>query len=538
MKVSVPIEASTIGELLRKAAATFGGAEAVVGSGTRLTYVQLDELSRVLARRLLGRCVAKGSHVGVSFGNNPGFIVSLLAIARIGAVAVPLSTFAPGRELLRLIRYGDLAAILTTRNVVGVDQVERLESAIPGLAEADGPALALPSVPSLRWIEFTESGGDLPCWALPPHDDGVAAPVGDALLDAMEANVLEADVALMIHTSGTTADPKGVPHLHGTVCFRARYMAERMQFRPDERTYTSQPLFWIGGLTMSFVPSLVVGSTSVWIERFDAREVLSVIERERITRLAIYPHQVEQLLLLPELESTDRSALRPGHRGGAPEGKMAMPRTPDGHRMALGMSETFGPFSWGSGGKEVIAPIEDVQPGLSVRVVDEKNQPVADGETGAIVLRGRCVTPGYYKRPRSIGFDADGWFHTGDRGRVDGASIHFLGRMTEMIKTAGANVAPAEVAEALLALEGVREAYVLPLADRVRGQRVAAALVVDRDRSPDAKAIQAELRNDLSPFKVPTEIAFFDSAEIPWTPTFKVRRHLLAEMIAERTGAG
>jgi acyl-CoA synthetase (AMP-forming)/AMP-acid ligase II len=534
----VPIEANTLGELLRKAAATFGEAEAVVGGGIRLTYVQLEEQSRELARRLLGRGVAKGSHVGVSFGNNPGFIVSFLAVARIGAVAVPLSTFAPGRELLRLIRYGDLAAILTTRNVVGVDQVERLESAIPGLAEADGRALALPSLPSLRWIEFSESGGDLPPWVTPPRDDCVAVPVGDELLHAMEDDVVATDVALMIHTSGTTANPKGVPHLHDTVCFRARYLAERKQFRPDDRTYASHPLFWIGGLTMSFVPSLVVGGTSVWTERFDAREVLSVIERERITRLAIYPHQVEQLLARPELESTDRSSLRIGDPRVDPDADIAPLRTPEGHRMALGMSETFGPFSWGSGGTEVIAPVEDVQPELSVRVVDEKNERVADGETGEIVLRGRCVTPGYYKRPRSFGFDADGWFHTGDRGRVEGASIHFLGRMTEMIKTAGANVAPAEVIEALLTIEGVREAYVLPLEDPVRGQRVAAALVADRDRGLDAKAIRAELRKNLSPFKIPTEIAFFESTEIPWTPTFKVRRHLLAEMIAERAGPG
>ena len=125
-----------------------------MGEGTRLTFNELDARSRVLARRLLGRGVAKRTHVGVSFGNNPDFLVSLLAVSRIGAVAVPISTFAPGRELLRLIRYGDLAAILTTQQVVGVDQVDRLTAAIPGLAETKGSVLTLPAVPSLRWIEF------------------------------------------------------------------------------------------------------------------------------------------------------------------------------------------------------------------------------------------------------------------------------------------------------------------------------------------------------------------------------------------------
>ena len=112
----------------------------------------------------------------------------------------------------------------------------------------------------------------------------------------------------MIHTSGTTSDPKGVPHLHDTVTFRVRYLAGRMQFRPGDRTYTSQVLFWIGGLTMSFLTSLAAGGTSIWYERFDAGQVLPLIERERITRLAIYPHQVEQLLAHPDFAWTDRTS--------------------------------------------------------------------------------------------------------------------------------------------------------------------------------------------------------------------------------------
>ena len=105
-----------------------------------------------------------------------------------------------------------------------------------------------------------------------------------------------------------------------------------------------------------------------------------------------------------------------------------------------------------------------------------------------------------------------------------------------MIKTSGANVAPAEVIDALLALDDIREAYVLPLPDRERGELVSAAVVLDEDSDLDAETITAELKKDLSPFKVPTTIAIFTSEEIPWTPTFKVRRHELTEMIVERAG--
>ena len=538
-----PIRAETVGELVRNAADTWGDADAVVGNGTRLTFGQLEERSRALGQRLLGRGVAKHTHVGVSFGNNPDFILSLLAVARIGAVAVPLSTFAPGRELLRLLRYGDLAAVLTSRSVVGVDQVDRLGAAVPGLVEAKGPILALPSVPNLRWIEFVDFDDEVPPWATGPDDDGLGVAVDDELFDAVEADVAPTDVAptdvaLMIHTSGTTADPKGVPHVHDTVCFRSAYLTEKMQYAPGDRTYTSQVLFWIGGLTMSLFTSIAAGGTSVWLERFEPGEVLSVIEAERITRLVIYPHQTEQLLAHPDFGRTDRSSLLiadPRVRGDGVASQFGTAaggiKTPEGLRMALGMSETFGPWSWGTGGNSPMAPVQDVQPGLEVRVVDERNQPVADGETGEMVLRGRCVTPGYYKRPRSFAFDAAGWFHTGDRAQVDGESIHFLGRMTEMIKTSGANVAPAEVIEALLALHGVQEAYVLPLPDPVRGEAVGAAVVLAEGSALDADTIKAVLRHDLSPFKIPTVIVVFTSEQIPWTPTFKVRRGQLTQMI-------
>lgn len=531
----VRLQSETIGALMREAAATFGDAEAVVGNGTRLTFRELEARSAALARRLLGRAVAKGSRVGVSLGGGPDFIVALTATARIGAIAVPISTFARGRELLRLLRHGDLTAILTAEHVVEVDQIERLSEAVPGLDAAAGPWLALSSVPSLRWIEAAGSDPP-PTWAMAPDEPGVAA-ADAALLEAMEQDVTPWDVALMIHTSGTTADPKGVPHLHDTVTFKARYLAECMQFAPGDRTYTSHPMFWIGGLVMSFLTSLVSGATSVWTERFEPGEVLEVIERERVTRLVVYPHQIEQLLAHPRLAATDRSSLRIADDRLRVAPGQPVPMTTAGERIALGMSETFGMYSWGVGEPTQIAPLESIQPGLEIRVVDEKGKAVADGETGEICIRGRAVTPGYHKQPRTVAFDAEGWFHTGDRGRVEGTTIRFLGRMTELIKTSGANVSPAEVQEALLALDGVHEAYVLPIPDPVRGQLVAAAVVPVAGRVLDPAALRQDLRQDLSPFKVPVAIAVFGSEEIPWTATFKVRRHELVRMIQERAAA-
>ena len=208
--MSDPIEAATIGELLRKAAATFGDAEAVVGEGTRLTFRRARRPFAALARRLLGRGVAKGTHVGVSFGNNPDFLLSLLAVSRIGAVAVPISTFAPGRELLRLIRYGDLAAMLTTQAAWSAS-TRWIDSPPPSPVSRRPRARCSPCRPRRACVGSSSPSydDDLPPWVTLPEDDGIAAPVDDALLDALEQDVVGTDVASDDPHLGHDVGPQG-----------------------------------------------------------------------------------------------------------------------------------------------------------------------------------------------------------------------------------------------------------------------------------------------------------------------------------------
>jgi acyl-CoA synthetase (AMP-forming)/AMP-acid ligase II len=143
---------------------------------------------------------------------------------------------------------------------------------------------------------------------------------------------------------------------------------------------------------------------------------------------------------------------------------------------------------------------------------------------------------GLYKVDRERSFDVDGWFHTGDQGEVDGWRVHFRGRLGDMIKTAGANVAPSEVVAVLREQDGVQEAYVLGLPDPERGQVVAAAVVPAPGRTLDADELRQVLRQQLSVFKVPAHVVFFAEDEIPWTASHKVRTGMLAEMVAERAG--
>jgi acyl-CoA synthetase (AMP-forming)/AMP-acid ligase II len=257
----------------------------------------------------------------------------------------------------------------------------------------------------------------------------------------------------------------------------------------------------------------------------------------------VYPHQIKAMLEHPDFSATDRTSLTDADPRLLASG-VQVTHDPNAIRIGLGMTETFGGYWWGrpegpSAGvrdrhERRPPPCEIVQPGVEVRVVDADGELVKDGEIGEICLRGNSVTRGLHKVPRHLAFDRDGWFHTGDQALVDGNRLHFKGRIGDMIKTAGANVAPSEVVAALRQIPGVSEAYVFGLPDPVRGQTVAAVIIAEKGSDLDAASLRQSLRSHLSTFKVPSSFVFMDAADIPWTPSHKVKLGRLADIARER----
>jgi acyl-CoA synthetase (AMP-forming)/AMP-acid ligase II len=206
----------------------------------------------------------------------------------------------------------------------------------------------------------------------------------------------------------------------------------------------------------------------------------------------------------------------------------------------LGMSETLGPYSYGdefrAAGYPVCAPMDHFADGYEVRIADENDAPVGDGEIGELQIRGYPVTPALHKVEREGYYTADGYYHTGDMCLVDGKRVHFVGRNGDMIKTAGSNVSPAEVEMELQALEGVHSAYVVGLPDRERGQLVVAAVVPREGAQLDFAEIEAKLRKNLSGYKVPRAYIQISREEVPLLHSNKVARRQIATMAAQRLG--
>jgi acyl-CoA synthetase (AMP-forming)/AMP-acid ligase II len=206
----------------------------------------------------------------------------------------------------------------------------------------------------------------------------------------------------------------------------------------------------------------------------------------------------------------------------------------------LGMSETLGPYSYGDEfravGYPVCAPMDHWADGYEVRIADENNLPVGDGELGALQIRGYPVTTGLHKIERDEHFTPDGFYCTGDMCLVAGTRVHFIGRGGDMIKTASSNVSPAEVEMEMQAMEGIHSAYVVGLPDLERGELVVAAVVARDGVTLDFAEIEAELRRKLSSYKVPRAYVAIAREEVPMLHSNKVSKRLVAQLLAERLG--
>ncbi|HEX7858670.1 MAG TPA: class I adenylate-forming enzyme family protein [Sphingobium sp.] len=503
-----PRSLKTLPELIRSAAAAFGDETAVTLTGDSLpddsvSFRGLDERSAEIARALLARGVGKGSRVGFIYGNSPSFAIIFAAIARIGAIAIPISTLIKANELVRVLRQSDIGALFVQRTLLRHDYVERLCEALPALRDATGPDLRIADIPYLRWIVSTGEGLPPGIVAQPDFLSG-AKTVDDIILRAAEAEVHSTDQIVEIYTSGSMALPKGVRHLHGPVMARAAYVAEMTGARRGDRIDAVLPMFWVGGLMMFLLPGWVAGRITACTEgtKTSSRHAMgSVLAEEDLKLLA----------------------------GAKPY-------------WALGMSETFGPYSYGdefrAPGYPVCAPLDHAAEQFEIRVVGEDGSAVGDGEVGEIQVRGYALTPGLHKLEREGYFTPDGFYHTGDLGVRDGGRIHFVGRNGDIIKANGSNVSPAEVEMELQQLDGIHSAYVVGIPDVQRGQLVVAAVVARDGETIDIAATEAAMKARLSSFKLPRAYVELKREDVPMLPSNKVARRQIETLMIGRLGRG
>ena len=449
-----------VGKLLRRGAERNPGKVAVIWEEGTRTYGELLRRVDRLSAGLAARGVQRGDRVGVLFPNGPHFLEAWWAVAQMGAVVVPLSTRALAHDFAYVLNDAQATAILADAEFLPTLMDVRRD--VPSLRLVVGQGAPLP--PEVVSFEMLTEGPT------------TGAPAVDLSLT---------DPCAIYYTAGTTGVSKGAVRSHLSVTWGLALIAARIP--PSEVYLARAPMYHTGGSLTGPFATLAAGATLVSMRGFDARALLTAVERHRVTRIYVHPTLVANALLDEMAHHRyDLSSLRyvQWTAGPLPESVRArlLDTFPDlPFEVTYGMTEVSNIASYEYlGGPLKAASCVGLSPvGTAVRIVDEDDRPLPTDRVGEVAVRSPTAMTAYWRDPdRTATVLAGGWVHTGDLGYLDADGyLHLAGRQKDAIVTGGETVHAVEVENALAGLSAVVEAAVVGLPDATWGEAVTAIVV-------------------------------------------------------------
>lgn len=505
--------------------------------GEMLTYGKLYEDAHALAAAMQARFgVSKGDRVAICMRNYPEWAVAFWAILILGAVVVPVNAWGTGPEMAYVIDHSGARIVFAD-----IERIERLQSHldemnIENIISVREPESSVRTEHSLgKLIDEFRNAEPVPDPLICPDDD-----------------------ATILYTSGTTGRPKGAVLSHRNIITctvngsfhgalsHMRKTGELPAHDPEAKPVIylyGGPLFHVGGSNSGLVSSMAGGITLVLMHRWDAGRALSLIDELGVNGIGGVPTMFWQLLEHPDFDRYNLKTIVSVAIGGAAAGPELFARLRERLPTAAavtgyGATETSGGCTFNGGldyaampsGVGVPAPVVDV------KCVDAEGRELAAGNIGELCFRGPCVVRGYWKDELSSAEAfRDGWFHSGDIGRIDEEGrIVILDRAKDMLIRGGENVYSIEVEGALLANENVVSAAVFGLPHRTLGEEVAAVVQLKLGSSLLTEALQAFVADRLARFKVPSIIVLTHD-ELPKNETGKILKRMLREQLIEST---
>ncbi len=504
---------NNLGLLLGKRAFLNPDREAYVDGqqDVRLSFAELDTRCNRLANAFRADGVEPGERVGLLLMNSAEFMEAFFALAKIGAVVVPLNWRLVADELEFILKDSG-----TRRLVFGgefLDTVSELHR------RGDATDIG-------QWLQVLD--GDAP----ETFADSYQA-FRDAG-DAAEPEIVgaEDDMLYIMYTSGTTGLPKGVVHTHGSAIWGVLTIAATVDYRDGDRYLAALPMFHVGALTPLAV-NVYRGATSVVMRSFDPTLAWELIEREKITTGLMVPAMLNFMLQVGGQERFDYGTVRWIMTGAAPVPVALTRKYADlgiGVLQVYGLTESCGPACVMDAANALARPESTGKAFFhtEVRVVRENGEPCEPGEAGEVVVRGAHVMREYWNRPEATAETLrDGWLHTGDVAVMDDEGfVAIQDRIKDMIISGGENVYPAEIEGVLSAHPQIVEAAVIGLPSEKWGESPL-AIVVRKDDSLSEADVITYCHGKLAGYKRPQAVAFVD--EIPRNPSGKILKRVLRE---------
>jgi fatty-acyl-CoA synthase len=503
--------------LFERAVAAYGDRVAAAFPDERWTYRELTAAAGDVARRLTAAGIGPAEHVGFLIPNSGRALAVLLGAMFVGAIPVPLNTRYRGDELPHVIEHAELTALVTIGDVAvnrageTVDYVTRIAAALPAITEAAPGEIDCPAAPRLRTV-FAFGDRREP-W-LVPWPDPAAAPVDRSIPPTVPA--ASGDTALVLYTSGTTSRPKGVLVGHRALVRSAvAGLVDRVGMSGTDVIWSPAPLCHIGAY-MALLAAFAVGATFVSAGHFDPAETAQLLAKENVT-IAYAGFPAFYFDLAAELERSGRTLPKWTYlTTAAAPGEIERVRRllPSVHQLSLtGSTELCGhiclsdPRDTSEQRAETAGrPLDGVE--ISIR--DDAGRPLPDGRTGELWVRGYCLLDGYHNGEHDplTGDPDPGWFRTGDLGAIVDGRFSFRGRLKDMVKVGGENVAAAEVEAYLLRHPAIALAQVVGVADDRLGEVVAAFVQRAPGAHLEAADVVAYCRGGMAAYKVPRAVRF------------------------------
>ena len=533
----------TRGGYLQEVTRRHGPAEAAVihlaDRSERWTYNDLWHHSRQVARALRSSGVGKGTRVGILMTNRLEFLSCLFGTALAGGVATAISTFFTAPELDEVLRASGCSVLLMERRVLKKDFVEILAELEPQVVSSKPGKLASTRFPFLRHVASVDDETDhgaVQGWQAFLARGDVVPP---AVIEGAAAAVTPADPGVLFFSSGSTGKAKGILTAHRSVCLQLWRWKQWYGLTDPPRTWSANGFFFSGNFSMTLGAALSSGGCIVLQRWFDPSEAIALITREKVTQPLAWPHQWPQLESAPGYPDADFSALR------EVDGNFPLARHPTVYanwqepRHAYGSTETFTLITvFPAGTPDTVTLGSHGLPtaGSTVKIVNPiTGDAVPLGERGEVAVKGPALMLGYIGIPIDETLDDKGFFRTGDGGYLDGEGrLFWEGRLSDIIKTGGANVSPIEIDEVLARCPGVTIVRTVGVPDPLLGELVVACIVPLEHGVLSEEAVRDFAKSHLASFKVPRRVLFFYEADMALTGSAKIRTADLREIAALR----